>query len=70
MELVLEMLSDFVGELHGVVAGPLTTRLAAAAAGRPHVGTGTAEVETKLDQFREDGLKGRGLGAQKDDVPR
>ncbi len=38
-------MGEVVRQLHGVVAGPLAAGLAAAAARRPHVGAGAAEVE-------------------------
>ena len=68
MDLVLEGLREIVAGPHGVVTGPLTPGHAAAAARRPDVGAGTADVEIDLLQLVEDRLELIGGGAQKNDV--
>ena len=64
VQLVLEVHGDVVAGVHGVVAGPLAARLAAAAAGGAHVRAGAAQVEAELGELGEDGLERLGAAAQ------
>jgi hypothetical protein len=68
VQLVLEMLGDFLREGERIVARPLATRRPDAAARGPHVRTGTAQVEALFRQFGEDGLEFVRDRAQEDDV--